>query len=345
MRYGESRARSAELLRLVVSEMGRQPAPMHPDHYRLWYEHFAGINPALSVAINAKRDSGQALSDLDVQALVNGHIATRDARAVQSLQLALVLLIEQIGAMAENTIEGASLYGTSLATCAKQLRGDRGVESIGDIVQVLIAETESMRTSTGQLGVDLGQIRSEMHALRTQVATLSEEALTDALTGLHNRRGFERAVETLAGGAGLVGASLLMGDVDHFKKINDTYGHLIGDRVLAAIGRLLKARVKGRDLVARWGGEEFVVLLPDTLAADARNLAEQIRADTARGRIKRIDREEYIGSVTISIGVAEASADDTLAALIERADGALYRAKAEGRNRTVLAAPWLGAAC
>jgi diguanylate cyclase len=137
----------------------------------------------------------------------------------------------------------------------------------------------------------------------------------------------------------LRGAALVLADIDHFKEINDRHGHLLGDKILRAIGHTLQSNIKGRDIAARPGGDEFCILLQQTPLAGARALAEQIRAAVAAGRIRRSDApegRELPGSVTLSIGIAAGGAEDTLETLLARADAALYAAKRSGRNRTAV---------
>jgi diguanylate cyclase len=125
---------------------------------------------------------------------------------------------------------------------------------------------------------------------------------------------------------------VIMMDIDHFKKINDTHGHKVGDSVLEFIGHTITGWVKGRDVPARYGGEEFVVLLPATRLEDARKLAESIRIQISRKALKVTKTQETIGVVTVSCGVAQARQNDTADALLERADQALYLAKQSGRD-------------
>jgi diguanylate cyclase len=178
------------------------------------------------------------------------------------------------------------------------------------------------------------------------MATVQNEALLDPLTRLSNRRGFQRRIdEMLAAGAdGLAGSSLLMADIDHFKQVNDTHGHLLGDRVLQTVAEVIRGSVKGRDVAARFGGEEFAILLPDTPLRGALVLAEQIRQTVAHGRIRRIDRDETVGGVTISLGVANYRPGETLEQWLERADRALYQSKQRGRNCVTAAAAGLATA-
>ncbi len=337
-RYTQSRERSSELLRLVVPQLYRHASACNPESFALWYEHLAGINGPLSAALDERTAEGRLLTDPDIDSLHRTYIAERDALAAEQVQRELVRLMEQVGKIALGAGDGMAEYGAALGTCAARLRTERTPQALQEIVDLLAERTERARGSTERLCEDLSAFRAEMQTLRSEVDTLREEALTDALTGLLNRRGFQRAVDDFCDrGTGIAGNSLLLCDVDNFKRINDSYGHLVGDRVLAAIGRVLKSRVKGRDVVARWGGEEFAVLLPETAAGDARHLAEQIRADVARGQIKRVDRDEFVGSITISVGVAEAAAGESLESVLDRADAALYEAKGAGRNRTIVA--------
>lgn len=131
---------------------------------------------------------------------------------------------------------------------------------------------------------------------------------------------------------GLDGTALVLVDVDHFKRLNDTFGHLLGDKVLRGIAEVLRAGIKGRDVAGRIGGEEFAVLLPQTSLQDAHKLAEQIRVAVERGRIHQ-GADETVGSVTISLGLTVGRSVDSINELMARADAALYEAKRTGRNR------------
>jgi diguanylate cyclase len=137
--------------------------------------------------------------------------------------------------------------------------------------------------------------------------------------------------------AGLSGCALLLADIDHFKVVNDTYGHVLGDKVIRAVAHVMRSMIKGRDVAARLGGEEFAILLPQTSLTGASAVAEQIRGTVAQGRICRPDGNESIGQVTLSVGVAIAKVGDTLEPLLERADAAMYAAKRAGRNRISIA--------
>ena len=176
--------------------------------------------------------------------------------------------------------------------------------------------------------------------LRDNVQMTIEMAVTDGLTGLHNRRYLERHLATLVqqAVARQKPLSVLVLDIDHFKSINDSYGHAVGDDVLREFSRRVRKAVRGIDLACRMGGEEFVIAMPDTDAALALLVGERLRQKIAMERFRITEGAESI-EVTVSIGVASlTSTEDTPDMLLKRADEALYKAKREGRNRVAAAA-------
>lgn len=172
------------------------------------------------------------------------------------------------------------------------------------------------------------------HALEAANEQLQQMSRTDKLTGLWNRRYFEDRVAHEMAMANRYGQalSMLIFDIDHFKRINDTYGHLAGDRVLVALSALARQQIRETDLPCRWGGEEFMILMSSTGPQEAVAVAEKLRAAFAQHPIPGV------GAVTASFGVATYRPDETLDSWISRTDGALYEAKSGGRNTVRLAA-------
>jgi diguanylate cyclase (GGDEF)-like protein len=175
-------------------------------------------------------------------------------------------------------------------------------------------------------------------ALRTKqlIDLLERKAMIDGLTGLYNRAHFEQRIEAELSLARRTGRPLscVMLDVDHFKRINDTYGHLMGDDVLRSLAAMLVESCRTEDVVCRYGGEEFALLLPNTPALGATVIAERVREAVEERPFRTLKTEV---SVTCSLGVAQAAPTETNP--IERADAALYQAKREGRNRVVSSDP------
>jgi two-component system cell cycle response regulator len=183
------------------------------------------------------------------------------------------------------------------------------------------------------------QIRRKRYTdyLRANLDHSLELAVTDQLTGLHNRRYMATQLEALMERARHGGqpVSVLVIDIDHFKRVNDSFGHDVGDEVLAEFAVRLASNVRAVDLPVRHGGEEFVVVMPDTDLEDARRIAERIRLHAAGAPFRVMGGGELLG-VTISVGVAQsAGGGDTPTALLKRADEAVYEAKARGRNRVI----------
>jgi two-component system cell cycle response regulator len=177
--------------------------------------------------------------------------------------------------------------------------------------------------------------RRYMEALRQNYERNMALALTDALTGLHNRRYMEAHLGNLAQRAthSERTLALLMIDIDHFKKINDTYGHPVGDEVLRTVAERLQNSVRPFDTVARWGGEEFMVVMPDSDEKVGRVVAERLRAKVGQVPVTTSQTPDGI-PVTISVGIAASQPNGfDPAVIIQAADAALYRAKEGGRNR------------
>lgn len=172
-----------------------------------------------------------------------------------------------------------------------------------------------------------------------KIALLQHESITDGLTGVKNRRYFDQRLseEIFHSKRYKLSLSLLLLDVDHFKKINDTYGHKIGDEVLKNLSLLVMATVRDSDIVARYGGEEVAIIAPSTSREEAELLAERLRNVIEKTTMATIDATQEVVQATVSIGVCSLGLIvQDKDALIEEADRALYMAKSQGRNKVVL---------
>jgi diguanylate cyclase len=334
MHYAETAAQSAEILRLILPRIAHHGGHYAPDAYGVWYEHLSGANPPLSAALEAQLCEGTALDQRHIEELYAQYIRSRDVRHTVTLQTNLAELIRTLAEVAAVSGEGTGEYARVLEDCERALGSVNDPQSLQQLIRSLAASTTAARTTTETLRTEVNRSREAMQKLQEQLGTLQGEALTDPLTGLLNRRGFDAAVTRLfgAGSGAHRNAAIVLADIDHFKRVNDTYGHLFGDQVLRACAQVLTQVTKGRDVVARFGGEEFLILLPDTPSQGALALAEQIRAAFGKVRIRRHGQEVNGEQVTISLGVAVPGPAETLEQAIERADQALYQAKSDGRN-------------
>lgn len=201
-----------------------------------------------------------------------------------------------------------------------------------------IADMEKLNDAILILNQDMASAQQELSRahvmLRQREAQVAEASLTDALTGVGNRRKLTEMLPIEINRARRGGGTLcaVMADIDHFKRVNDTYGHAAGDKVLARFGELLRTQTRSTDIVTRYGGEEFVVLMPHTALEQAVAKADQIRRALAADIVAPLE-----APVTSSFGVAALIPDEDGDALLDRADSALYRAKEGGRNTVVAA--------
>ena len=232
---------------------------------------------------------------------------------------------------------GTNAYNKTLDTFSGQLERTTSLDQIRGAVTKMADETRTMVKQNERLAEQLAQTTQQLSEVQTRFEQVHKESQIDPLTEVGNRKFFDRElVHTVAeardNGSPL---TLLMVDIDHFKKFNDTYGHLIGDQVLRLVARTLVENLKGRDVIARYGGEEFVILLPQTRIIDAEKVANHLRAGLGTKQIRRRSTNEALGVATISIGAAEYCVGEELEHFVGRADAALYKAKQTGRNKVV----------
>ncbi len=207
----------------------------------------------------------------------------------------------------------------------------RKIDVERDGVDAVVAIVEELVEHNARIQEQLAEAQVKVDTLAREIACQHQEARTDALTGCANRRAFDETSQFLHEDMARGGApyALIMLDVDHFKKVNDTYGHAVGDEVLRTIGRVLRNHVRGTDTVARYGGEEFAVLVPDVSITQACFMAESLRMAIAA---QLIAYEGGALKVTASFGVALSDPEEMADGLKERSDAALYAAKKSGRN-------------
>jgi len=335
MRYTEPKDRSAELLRVALGHMGRHEAAFNPVTFTLWYEYAAGINPGLHAAIEQLIAAKAPLGDATVAKLYDQHIVPNDAAAVQHVGGELQKVMSAIASSASQTGERAGLFGAQLDDLSLALRSN-DVATLSPQLDEALAGTAEMKVSADALQQQVVAGQSEIARLRTDLDRARGEALLDPLTRILNRKGFDQRIAALLRepAVGDRAHCLVMLDIDHFKKVNDAHGHVMGDRVIQGIGEILRHCVTNpQHAAARYGGEEFAIVLPHSSVAEAQELAEQVRLRAKAMKIRNRNTQEVLFTVTISGGVAALRDGDDAHALVGRADGALYVSKNGGRDR------------
>lgn len=335
MKYRDSAEQSAEYLRLALPLMAKQQAAMHPVSYAVWYDYVSGANAPLRNSVDAYLKDGGVLDESTTYEIFQKHIAEINDDIARQLSEGFQRVMAELALSAEQAGDKATQFGDALGRLSEVLDPASSREG----VKAILALTRDMQSSIVTLKGRLAESRNEIEHLRSEIITARTEARTDGLTGLLNRRGFESAIASCLADSATVerGPSLLMIDIDHFKQVNDNYGHVFGDKVLRAVAQILHDNVKGQDTAARYGGEEFVVLLPETPLEGAAKFAEKLRLIVERCRIKRTTDNGAVANIMISLGVASRKAGESASELIARADAALYASKSAGRNRVTLA--------
>jgi diguanylate cyclase len=340
VKYEHSIERSTECLRMALPLMSKQAAALHPLSYAVWYEYVAGENPLLRAAVDRQMARDGPLDEAAIDGLYRRHVAEVDPQTAQRVADGFQRLLSGMADSAELAGDQTARFETSLSRFSAEL----GEADAAPRLQEMLSGTRDMQMAVLRLQQRLSYSRREIAMLRDEVRRARHESLMDGLTGLANRRAFDQRLAVCLATSEAVrrndGAPcLLLSDIDHFKRINDRYGHAFGDEVLQAVAQVLKRHAPATGLAARIGGEEFALLLPAGTPGDAQALAEQLRATIAASRIRRQGDHDPIERVTLSLGVALHRPGESARSFIDRADQALYASKAAGRDRvTVLAA-------
>jgi diguanylate cyclase len=229
-------------------------------------------------------------------------------------------------------------HSESLTKAADGLLKSTSPDGIRTIIQFLVSENKKVQNEVGQLNERLVQSQQQIEKLRVNLSDSHRLGMLDAVTSLKNRHWLEVHLpkEVQSAMSTNEPLSIIMADVDNFKRVNDTFGHAVGDEILRRFAELLSKNIKGRDTAARYGGEEFIVVLPQTRLGGARNLGEQIRGELEGKKWMHHRTGQPIGKVTASFGIAELRPNEVWEDFLDRADTKLYEAKAAGRNRVIV---------
>ena len=328
---------AAEYLRLTLPLMSRHKVPAIPQNYAVWYSYASGDIPELKAEID-QRIAAKAEFSADVNArLYQKYIADHDIDGVERIRGDLNQILREVGSSLHDAGNNATSFGGTLGSVATEVARQDDLRDIRKLLETLIDETRTMQTVTTGMQSQFASKAKEIEELQNQLQHERQRANTDPLTGLYNRFALldrlSEAVSEMAEGAP---PSLVMLDIDRFKKINDTHGHLIGDRVIRFVAQVMGKNIKGKDTAARYGGEEFTVLLPETTSQGAKSVAESIRQIVSQAQLVRADNKKPLGQITVSAGVATYRPGEDVMEFINRADRALYRSKNAGRDRVTV---------
>jgi diguanylate cyclase len=325
---------AASVAARAMRAMAEQHVPATPNNFNVWFHYFLGAPNDLKHAIDILVDNHRRFDVKTNQDLFATYIEPSDSVAASNAS-------EQLHAV---MIAARQFLATAIADNHSQIQAindvagetQAGVDPT-QLVARLMNELAKAASRATKLETGFAEKTRELDAIRETLSKSEQRARTDMLTGLANRRALEEFFRTAQIAAMEKGEALsvLMLDIDHFKLINDNFGHGVGDQVLRLMAQVLRDRVRDIDLPARYGGEELIAVLPGIDLTACTDVAERIRRAIADCRITRRSTGEVLPTITVSIGVAQFQPGESMADLIERCDRALYRAKGAGRNRVI----------
>lgn len=335
MNYTEEQTKAGEYLRLALNYIVKHRLPANPVNYTVWYEYVSGKNTKLKKAIDQSFEKKAPLDKAQVETWYRKYVADGDRIVIGKLLTKISLMLKDITRHVSETEDDLVGSGKNLEDLSDQIAMAKDYADIRIVVDQMIDETRRLVKSGKRLQTRMKVSSEDLRQLNRELEKSQKEAQTDTLTGLINRRGLEKRfeLERIRARQNNDPFSIVMIDIDHFKSVNDRFGHLVGDSLLKGVSKLMKNHLRRNDLAARYGGEEFLLLLPETDIDGARAVGEKIQRTLASKEWKLKETGESMGKITVSMGIAQYQVNEPENDLMQRADDSLYLAKKNGRNR------------
>ena len=334
----EDHERSLAFAQIALGQIKALRQEASPRNYEIWYTYARGFNSSLNQMINELLSRNGTLAEADLERIYTTFFSpTRITDKIGNVGSRVADEIGQVMAMIDAAAGTAMTYSENLAGMNEKISSVKDRDGLRTIVESLVQTSNDMHQTNNSLEQKLSASKQEINQLQENLEAVRTESLTDPMTGLANRKFFDDSLVAAIAEANERGEplSLMMIDIDHFKTFNDTYGHQTGDQVLRLVASSLKQNDKGQDVAARYGGEEFSVILPNTLLRAGVTVGDHIRRAVMGKELIKRSTGQHLGRITVSVGVSTLRRGDNPQSLIERADGCLYAAKRNGRNRIV----------
>lgn len=335
MDYTEYEDQAAEFMRLAVPLMKKHGIAMTPANYAVWFEYVSGSNVALVDALDKEIEEKGRLTDQQSRQLYERFFdREKDQQSFLELREELSRLLREVISFVYTGVVSTDKSNTQLQHLLGRMSPNMTGQEVHDLVEEVLASTRQAVSSGEVLSERLNYAMEEVQTLKKELDETRREAKSDTLTGLANRKAFDEVLDSSTRDADQnhQAVTLIFCNLDNFHDINENHGHPVGDLVLKRVASLLHDNVSSSDLVARYSGEEFAILLNNRPLSEARKVAEKIRTEMAAKRINRKDTGESLGQITLSLGLASYVATEGVDSFMQRADRALYMAKRRGRN-------------
>lgn len=326
----ESAKRYADL---AIEFLNKHNIPPTPINYSVFFLYTNGSNPLLNQEINLQLKQNKPLDSVFIESVFNQFVSNSE----QVKHSVMTPLNDSINNLLNKVEEQVNLDNETVVNLKKidsALEKSDQPSALNKVVSYLLSTINNSAEQHKKLSEELNKTNGKVNELREKLETSRKEAISDALTGLLNRRGCDEELEKLD--IEDTHSSLAI-DIDHFKSINDNYGHFVGDKVLQRVANAIKMNVSSDDLAVRFGGEEFIVVMVNKTVHEAKVIAEKIRVSIACLKLKQKNSNNYLPQISVSVGIAERKTENNWKELFKRADEALYEAKSSGRNCSIVA--------
>jgi len=306
-----------------------------PNNFAVWFAYSRGAPLELKRAIDALIAGKKPFDANTNRELFATHLAqSSSSKIVGNIPERLKSVMTAATRFVTTAIADGRTHIDAIGGVAEQAENGADPKSL---VASLMNELAKAAARASELETNLGETSRELDAIRESLNEAEQRANTDPLTGLPNRRALDEflSASQLAAMENSEPLSVLLIDIDHFRKFNDKFGHGVGDQLLRLMANALRERLGGKDLPARYGGDELIAVLPGVKLAACEAMAELIRKSISECRITRRSTGDVLPGITVSIGVAQFRTSESTAELVERCDRAVSLAKRIGRNRVV----------
>lgn len=340
----ESERKSQSIAEKAFQRILSEGLTPSPENYRVWHVYYSGSDPQVTHTLDMIEKNGDEMNDHVCMSVYKRYLSEEQSTMLINQASDIVnKTIDNVKGIVDDARELTSEYSVALDGFQGQLHDNMSADEVKLLLAPILAQTQSMLKENQRLEKELAESSETMDELKRELDLVRKEALTDSLTGVANRKSFDVNIKRLIEDTKRkdITFSMIMLDIDHFKEFNDNFGHQLGDQVLRLVARTLTDGVKGRDIVCRYGGEEFIILLPETNIMGAERVAGDLRRSVEERELVNKSTGEKIGYITISGGVAEYRPGENLDDIVERSDNALYMAKNNGRNQ-IVASPAAG---
>lgn len=326
-----------DIARQAVSFMADHGIAPTPENFELWTLYLDGVDEGLGKAVQQHLNSGYLIDDtfsetLYGQFLDRGNAAAFATEAESTASNTLNRIKEVLSKARLDRRE----YAASLGNGVQNLERSSDIKRIRSAIFDLIHANQKIERRSAHLEHELQATLSRIAGLNTNLERLKAETRVDTLSGLANRTHFGESLARLVGksdGCQPRSLSVVMAEIDHFKALNDTWGHQVGDQVIRFVASVLKAEAGSDYVVCRYGGKEFAIIIPNVSSGEPGLYAETVRRKVCAKRLTRRSTKEKLSAITISLGVASHRNDESVEALVTRADANLCLSRRGGRNQ------------